>query len=92
MQNALIVDPADNVVVAIESIKKGDAVEYTLEGKRISFPAADDITIYHKAACREIPEGTPVIKYGQYIGIAACDIHKGEHVHVHNVISRKEKR
>lgn len=92
MRNALIVDPADNVVVAIEPIKKGAAVEYSVEGETKTFTALDDITIYHKAACKDIRKGEPVIKYGQYIGIAARDIQTGEHVHVHNVISQKEHR
>lgn len=87
MRNAMLIDPADDVVVAIEPIGKGETVEYVCNGEAVQFPALEDIMIYHKAACRDIPRGTPVIKYGQHIGIAACDIRKGEHVHIHNVTS-----
>lgn len=39
----------------------------------------------HKYAVREILNGENVIKYGQAIGHATCDIKKGEHVHTHNI-------
>ncbi len=38
----------------------------------------------HKYALRDISEGENIIKYGQPIGHATCDIKKGEHVHTHN--------
>ncbi len=90
MRNAMIIDPADDVVVAIEQIHQGDTVEYVLEGQTLQFPAAEDVTIYHKIARRDIPKGAPISKYGQHIGIAACDIKTGQHVHVHNVESHRE--
>ena len=39
----------------------------------------------HKYALRDIKCGENVIKYGQSIGHATCDIAAGEHVHTHNV-------
>ena len=39
----------------------------------------------HKYAKRDISCGENIIKYGQPIGHATCDIKKGEHVHTHNV-------
>ena len=39
----------------------------------------------HKYAVRDIKEGEEIIKYGQPIGIAVCDVKKGEHVHSHNM-------
>lgn len=38
----------------------------------------------HKYAARDIAEGENIIKYGNPIGHAICDIKKGEHVHTHN--------
>lgn len=84
MKNAMRIDSADNVVVAIEAIGKGETVDYAEGG---GFSALEDITIYHKVACRDIPKGEPVIKYGQHIGSAVTDIKAGQHVHVHNVES-----
>lgn len=39
----------------------------------------------HKYAARNITAGENIIKYGQPIGHAICDIKKGEHVHTHNI-------
>ena len=39
----------------------------------------------HKYALRDIAEGENIIKYGNPIGHAICDIKKGEHVHTHNI-------
>ena len=90
MKNAMLIDAADNVVVAIEPIQKGGPVEYDRGGERCTLTALEDITIYHKLACRDIPKGEPVVKYGQQIGSAVTDIKAGQHVHVHNVESHSE--
>ena len=39
----------------------------------------------HKYALRDIKCGENIIKYGNPIGHATCDIKQGEHVHTHNV-------
>ena len=39
----------------------------------------------HKYALRDIKCGEDIIKYGNPIGHAICDIKQGEHVHTHNV-------
>ena len=39
----------------------------------------------HKYAIRDIKCGENIIKYGNPIGHATCDIKAGEHVHTHNV-------
>ena len=90
MRNAMIIDAKDNVAVAIEPITKGDAAVYVCEGKEVSLPALEDITIYHKLATRDIAKGEPVVKYGEHIGSASSDIKAGEHVHVHNVEGHRE--
>ena len=90
MRNAMIIDGKDNVAVAIEPIAKGETATWVWEGKEVSLPVLEDITIYHKLATRDIAEGEPVVKYGEHIGVAACDIKAGEHVHVHNVASHRE--
>ena len=88
--NAMIIDSKDNVAVAIEPIAAGDTVTYLRDGKPVSLKAAEDITIYHKIATRDIQKGEPVVKYGEHIGIASQDIRTGEHVHVHNVEGHRE--
>ncbi len=90
MRNAMIIDPQDNVAVAIEPIAAGETVTYVCDGKDVSLTALQDITIYHKLAVRDIAKDAPIVKYGQHIGIAAADIRAGAHVHVHNVASHRE--
>jgi len=90
MLNAMIIDVKDNVAVAIEPITKGETITYLCEGKEVTLTAAQDITIYHKLARKDITKGEPIVKYGEHIGIAGCDIKAGEHVHVHNVEDHRE--
>ena len=90
MINAMIIDPSDNVAVAIEPVAAGEMVTYLSENKTVELTAAQDIPIYHKLAVRSIAAGEPVVKYGEHIGIASTDIPAGAHVHVHNVESRRE--
>jgi altronate hydrolase len=66
----------DNVVVAVDPIEKGQAVE--------SVTAAQRIMRGHKMATTRIARGEPVLKFGQVIGFAHADIAAGEHIHSHN--------
>ena len=92
MLNAVIIDDQDDVVVAIEEIKKGSEIKYMKKnGESSGIMALDDITIYHKAAVKDISEGKPVVKYGEHIGVAVSDIKTGMHVHVHNVEGVREE-
>ncbi len=50
-----------------------------------------EIPAGHKFAVREIKKGEYVVKYGEIIGRATCDIHKGEWVHTHNVKSHLDE-
>ena len=84
--NAAIIDEKDTVVVAIEKINAGDEVIWRdRNGDVQKIKAITDVPMYHKVAIKEMPKGTEVVKYGEHICLAACDIHVGEHVHVHNV-------
>ena len=86
----MIIDPKDNVAVAIEPIAKGMAAVWVAGGKEASVTALEDITIYHKLAACDIKKGEPIVKYGEHIGLAARDIKKGEHVHCHNLEEHRE--
>lgn len=45
MRNAMIIDPKDNVAVAIEPIAKGAAAVWAADGKEASVTTLEDITI-----------------------------------------------
>jgi (2R)-sulfolactate sulfo-lyase subunit alpha len=47
------------------------------------------VPIGHKIALTDIRKGDTVWKYGQDIGVAVADIAKGEHVHVHNLKTKR---
>lgn len=87
---AIVIDPQDNVVIVLGPVAKGDEVTWKIGKENFSAKAAEDIPIYHKMASRDIKKGEPIVKYGQHIGLAACDIKQGSHVHVHNVESHRE--
>jgi altronate dehydratase small subunit len=86
MENAVVIHPSDSVVTVTEAIRKGDAVRYP--GSK-SVIAAQDIPIYHKIAVVEIAKGNAVYKYGEKIGSASADIRVGDHVHTHNLESKR---
>jgi altronate hydrolase len=49
-----------------------------------------DVPKGHKIAIRAVKAGDDVLKYGWPIGRAVVDIAVGDHVHVHNVVTRLE--
>jgi len=85
--NVVRITPEDNVVVALREIKAGEAVS-GITGLEVK--ATEDILQNHKIAIADIPEGSPVIKYGESIGVAGTTIRAGDWVHTHNLKSGKD--
>lgn len=83
----LVHDKQDTVGVAVDDIRKGEKVNgLTLDGqRRISIAATMEIPFGHKVALKDLKPGEVVVKYGERIGIVVAEIHKGDHVHVHNL-------
>jgi len=79
--NALKVNESDNVAIATQAVKKGDLV--IVNGREL-FGAAEDVEPGHKIALLPIAAGEDVLRYGEPIVRATCDIGRGEWVHVHN--------
>jgi altronate dehydratase small subunit len=88
MNNAILIDPRDNVAVVLEPVSKNAVLSFGLGGETKILTAGEDIPVYHKIARTDIPRGAAVLKYGEEIGVAFRDIQAGEHVHVHNLRSR----
>ena len=72
---------ADNVAVARMDLVAGQS----LASDAIALIVRDTIPSGHKLALRTIDVGSPVLKYGQIIGVATHNILPGQHVHTHNV-------
>ena len=51
--------------------------------------AKNEVPLGHKLALTDLKEGDTIIKYGHDIGKVVKPIKKGEHVHVHNVKTKK---
>lgn len=73
--------PDDPVAIARSPMPAGQTVK--LPGVEVQTRQA--IPAGHKLALRPIAAGEEVRRYGQVIGLAACAIEPGEHVHVHNL-------
>ena len=66
MTSILKINPADNVVVAIQPQSAGAVI--TVDGKKIT--VLEDVPAGHKIAIKDLAEGEDVIKYGFPIGHA----------------------
>ncbi len=86
---AIVINERDNVATALVALPAGAAVTLTLQGRKEKVPVRSAVPMGHKFALREIPPGAEVVKYGEAIGKASAPIGRGEHVHVHNVASRR---
>lgn len=86
MARCLVLHPEDNVAVALEPIAGGTKAQLS-NGKEIT--AIDEIPFAHKIAIASMEPGALVRKYGEIIGEATASIALGQHVHVHNIKSRR---
>ena len=71
--------PDDNVIIALKDLVIGDPVP------GLDAPLLQSVPRGHKIAMQPIATGSCVVRYGQIIGVATCDITAGNHVHVHNL-------
>jgi len=88
----LVHDKKDTVgVVVIEGLKAGTDMlaVITADNSEFHLQVKVDVPIGHKVALTDIRKGDTVWKYGHDIGIAVADISKGEHVHVHNLKTKR---
>lgn len=85
MVNVLLINPIDNVVVALKELPAGTVLEASETLPLVK--ACELIPFGHKIAISPIAGGSSVVKYGASIGLAVTDINPGQHVHVHNLHS-----
>ena len=88
----IIHDEKDNVgVVVIETTKKGqECSAWIMENdKTVKVKSVNEVPLGHKIALSNLKIGDTVIKYGHDIGKVVKAIKQGEHVHVHNVKTKK---
>ncbi len=88
----LVHSPKDNVgVVVIEGLKAGTDMlgVITENDTTIKVKSEHDIPIGHKVALTDLKEGDTIIKYGVDIGKMVANAATGEHVHVHNLKTKR---
>ncbi len=89
---AIVIHEKDNVATALVPLQAGSTVLVRVQGRveRVKFFAP--IPMGHKFALRGIEKGEEVLKYGEPIGRTTARIARGEHVHVHNVVSHRGRK
>ena len=88
----IIHDEKDNVgVVVIEKITPNqNCTCWIMENdKSVQIQSINEIALGHKIAMVDLNKGDTILKYGHDIGKVVNSIKKGEHVHVHNVKTKK---
>ena len=84
----IVLNEKDNVATALESLDARSTVSVEIQGRVEKIKLMSNIPMGHKFALTDMEEGSAVIKYGEPIGRSGGRIARGEHVHVHNVVSQ----
>jgi len=87
----LVHDKRDSVGVAVVDVKAGQALEgRSLDtNEAVNAKSNMDIPLGHKIALKDLKPGDNVIKYGVEVGRVVEPIKAGDHVHVHNVKTKR---
>ena len=87
----LVHEKADTVGVATVDIKAGEVAKglYMDSQEPVEVKALNDIPLGHKIAMKDHAVGEAVIKYGADIGKVVAEIKKGQHVHIHNLKTKR---
>lgn len=92
--SAIVLHADDDVATALKPLATGETALIATaggNGKR-TLTIAGDIPLCHKFALAALPAGAAVRKYGAVIGTLSRPVEAGEHVHVHNLKSRRAQR
>jgi len=87
---AILLSSRDNVATVLTSVESDTNLPVLVNGTpALHVKTVEAIPLGHKVSVQDIPRGALVVKWGETIGIATSDIRRGEHVHIHNVASRR---
>ncbi len=87
----LVHEKADNVGVATVDLKSGETASglYMDSQKKVEVKALSEIPLGHKIALADLAKDGTITKYGCDIGRVVAPIKKGEHVHTHNLKTKR---
>ncbi len=91
-QKFILLHPKDNTITALMDLSIGEELIIEDQGKQERITLRDPVAYAHKAARIHVSKGSDVVKYGEVIGVATDNIQPGDHVHVHNVDSKRAKK
>lgn len=80
MAKPLVLHPSDTIAVLTERAKAGD------DPLGLGVALVAPVSSGHKVARVAMAAGTPVIKFGQFIGQTTVAVAAGDHVHTHNCV------
>jgi len=90
--HVLVHNQNDNVgVVVIEGLQEGTEMLCVITATNDEFrlTARADVSIGHKVALKDLALGDTAIKYGEDIGKIVASVKAGEHVHTHNLKTKR---
>lgn len=88
----IVHDKADSVgVVVVEDVKPGkELTGWVMQtDETIRLKSLDAVPLGHKIALRDFKPGDTVLKYGNDVGRIVAEVAKGQHVHVHNLKTKR---
>lgn len=92
MIHFVVHEEGDSVgTIVVEGIQAGQQLTGWImeQDKTVSLSTLSDIPIGHKIALADLAKDDTVIKYGVDIGRVVAPIKAGEHLHVHNVKTKR---
>ncbi len=87
----LVHEKDDTVGIATVDIKTGEVAKGLFMDAQdpVKMEALSDIPLGHKIALKDAVPGDTVIKYGHDIGKVVAEIKAGDHVHIHNLKTKR---
>jgi (2R)-sulfolactate sulfo-lyase subunit alpha len=88
----IVHDKADTVgVVVVEDVKPGkELTGWIMESdETVRLKSLDPVPLGHKIALKDLKPGDTVLKYGNDVGRIVANVAQGQHVHVHNLKTKR---
>jgi altronate dehydratase small subunit len=91
MKRSFQVNAADNVSTMLDDAEN-ELTQVLGAGRGATLAVIGAVKMGHKVALRDLSSETLIVKFGVPIGVATCDIVKGDWVHLQNCRSRLDNR
>lgn len=89
--DALVLHQDDDIAVVLRDIAAGERIQALNGADLCLVDIRTALPTGHKVAMHDMMAGHRVRKYGEIIGELTAPVVKGEHVHVHNLVSLRAR-